>query len=437
MTGNILSGSLVVELLEAASPLSAAMDLDAQPYPVIPTTFSNITDVADTADDVLNRINNLPVEELMSSAIDLMDSLERLANEESVRAAPESLVALLEETRALVASEDLQAVPGDLRGAVADLRSIVAELAEAELAERITQTLDNANALAANLTEGTETLPGIAAELEALAAKANALDLEALVAEATSTLDTIESFIGSEETAALPAALAETLDNASGLIAEAETFIASEDMQAIPGDLRASIAEINGILAQVRNEELVEGLAATIESAEAAAANINEATTGLPAITAELQALAEQARSLELDALVDSATQTLVSIDRLIASEDTQDLPASLSAALDEMRLVLTEVREGGAIENVNAALASANEAAEAIEEAAASLPALAAQARNLVNQTSGVIDGYGERSRFNAEALATLREIQEAADAVSALARAIQRNPNSLLTGR
>jgi paraquat-inducible protein B len=97
----------------------------------------------------------------------------------------------------------------------------------------------------------------------------------------------------------------------------------------------------------------------------------------------------------------------------------------------------LAEVRVGGAIENVNAALASANQAARAIEDAVATLPALSARANRLVAQTETVIESYSERSRFGAETLQTLRDIQSAADAITTLSRTIQRNPNSLLTGR
>ena len=117
--------------------------------------------------------------------------------------------------------------------------------------------------------------------------------------------------------------------------------------------------------------------------------------------------------------------------------EDAIALPASLNGALDEMRGVLAEVRAGGAVGNVNAALASANQAARAIEDAVATLPALAARANRLVAQSETVIASYGERSRFSAETVQTLRDIQAAADAVTTLSRTIQRNPNSLLTGR
>ncbi len=314
VTGNILSGSLLVELVQIDDALPAIMTGTGGQYPIIPTTESQISDVAATAEGVLARINALPVEELMDGAIDLMDSIERLANDEATVAVPSSLVALLEDSRALITDEDLQAVPGDLRDVITDIDAIVTRATEVDLVGDLDIALENAARAAANIEEATESLPAIAAQIEELTAKANALELESLVVSSTETLNAIETFI---------------------------------------------------------------------------------------------------------------------------SNEDTSALPASINIALDEMRGFLVEVREGGAIENVNAALESANQAAQAVEDAVSTLPALSARANQLVAQTEAVIESYSERSRFGAETLATLRDIQAAADAVSSLARAIQRNPNSLLTGR
>ncbi len=314
ITANILAGTLLVELVTIEDALPAIMNLTSGPYPVVPTTESQISDVAATAEGVLARINALPVEELMDGAINLMDSIERLANDESTRAAPASFVALADEARNLVASEDIQAIPRDLRKVIVELNALV--------------------------TEATEV----------------------------------------------------------GLISDFDQ---------------------------------------AIETATAAAENIELATRNLPKITAEIEALTAKANSLELEALVTSATSTLASIDTFIGSDDAVALPGTMNSALDEMRGFLAQVRAGGAIENVNEALASANQAARAIEDAVSTLPALSARANQLVAQTEAVIESYSERSRFGAETLQTLRDIQTAADAVAALSRAIQRNPNSLLIGR
>ncbi len=314
VSSGLLSTSLVIELIQVPDAFPMPLDVAAEPYPVMPTTASNIADVATTAEGILDRINNLPIEELMASAIDLLNSTEALVTDENLRAAPESLVALLDETRSLVGSEDMQAVPAELRQTIASLNAIVTELQERQVVDQIMVTLESARAAAANLDSASESLPAITQELEALAAKANALDL---------------------------------------------------------------------------------------------------------------------------DGLATAATETLASIDTLLSAQSTQDLPASLGGALDELRVFLEEVRKGGAVDNVNTALASASDAAGAIEQAAAGLPELTERLSTLIDEAGGVLGAYGERSRFNAETLATLRDIQEAAAAINALARTIQRNPNALLTGR
>jgi paraquat-inducible protein B len=328
ITGNILSGSLQVELIQVPTAPSAILARDVDGKGIIPTTKSEITDVAATAEGVLERINELPVEELMSGAISMMGSFERLANDEDLRSVPSSVSALLDEARTLVGGDDIQAVPADLRAAVMDIRT--------------------------------------------------------------------------------------------------------------------TIAGLNTVIAGANDAELVQSLATTLQTANAAVTNIEQATRNLPAITARVEDIADKLFAIEIAGMVDAATGTLNSIDALIGSDTTADLPQSVSAALDEVRLFLGEVRAGGAIENVNAALASASAAAQAIETSVQGLPELSARAtrltadaQKLVTQTEALINSYGDRSRFSTETLGTLRDIQAAADAVTNLARTIQRNPSSLLTGR
>jgi len=430
VTGNILSGSLVVELVKVDDAPTAVMNMAAEPYPQIPTTTSNITDVADSAEDVLKRIEALPIEALMSGAIDLMDSIERLANDEGLKQAPASLTALLDETRGLIGSEDVTRIPAEIRQSLEDLNTIIAQAQETGTVTRLNAAIDSVTQVANNIDDATQNLSAISALLEQLAGKANSLDIEGLFAAARDTVSNIDVIV--RETAAqdLPASVAAVIDDLRGIVA-------SDDLAAIPSDLRQTIAQVNDIVAQAAGADLVTQLSGLIDAANATVANIDTAAADLPAITAQLNALATKANGLDLETLVAQTTATINSIDTLVGSQSTQDIPASLSAALDEVRAFLGDVRSGGAVNNLNAALASANEAAKAIEDAVAGLPALSARASALVAETGDVLEGYGERSRFNAEMLSALRDIQEAADSVSSLARAIQRNPNSLLTGR
>lgn len=443
-TGNILSGALVVQLFQPDRPEPGTLDRNAEPYPLIPSAPAAITDVADTADDVLRRINDLPIEELMASAIGLMNSVEQIAQSDELLAAPESIVALAEEARILIASDDIQSIAPDLRaimanlaGLVSNVDGVVVDIADADVPARLTSLLTQADILGSALASSSESWPQITQDLQDLISSANALELDLLITQANSALGDVNTFLASDGFTGLTSSLQSTLDVTQAAIADVQELLASNDTQAIPKDVRALLASLQSFVTEVQEGDVITKLNSAAESAVSAADAIETGAADLPAIVAQVETLMTTANDLELAALVKSATETLNAIDTLLLADSTQALPQSIADAADELQQFLAEVREGGAITNVNAALASANSAAQAIEDAAESLPALSARASALVSQTQSVVDSYSERSRFNQETLSTLRDIQSAADAISALARTIQRNPSSLLTGR
>lgn len=313
-TASLFSASLAVELVQIEDAAPAVFDRTAEPLPVLPSVDSDLSDFTATAEGVLERINALPVEELLQQAIATLASVEDLARAESTLAVPEAAAALLEDVRAVVNDEATRALPGELRAAVSDLREVVAELKEGGALENLASAVENADAAAANIATASEDFPALVEELRAVAAKANALQAEELIASATRVLDSADAVIGTPE---------------------------------------------------------------------------------------------------------------------------AQALPGTLNDALEQVRAALAELREGGAVENANATMASARDAADAVAEAAAGLPELSARLDRLVGQAEALIAAYGARSDFNDETLAALREVRSAARAVSQLARTIERNPNSLLLGR
>ncbi len=313
-TTSLFSAALIVDLKRVDDAPPAEFDRNAEPFPILPSTPSNLPDFTATAEGLFERINSLPIEELLQQAIATLASVEDLARDDNTKAVPASAAALLEDIRGVVNDEATQALPGELRAAVADLRSVVEELRE--------------NGALANLASAIE--------------RANA-----------------------------------ALDNIA---------TASEDMPELVEDLRAVAAKVNG---------------------------------------------------LKTDELVAAATGVLESADQILDTDGARALPPTLTSALDEIRATLAELRAGGAVENANATMASAREAADSVAEAVESLPELSERLQRLVTQAESLIAAYGSRSDFNAETLDALREVRNAARAVAALARAIERDPNSLLFGR
>ena len=178
-------------------------------------------------------------------------------------------------------------------------------------------------------------------------------------------------------------------------------------------------------------------LQSALDAATAAAEGVEQGTAGVPALVDQLAAVAARVEQLPVDALVEELTTTVEAARALIASDDTRALPASLSAALAEIEAALAELREGGAVTNLNRTLASTSDAALAVEEAVGDLPDLAERIERLIATAESVIAGFDENAAFGREAREALRDVQGAAEAVESLARALERRPNSIILGR
>ena len=436
-TESLLSSDLRIELVVMDDTQTARLtEVDGE-LPRLPSIQSNLSDFSATAEGVLERINALPIEEVMQQAISLMDAFEQLARNEDLQRVPGSAVALLDDTRALVGNEAIQAIPAQIEAAVNDLTALVAEVREGGAVASLNSALasldeamvginaasQSAPALAENLAKLTEEdIPAVLAELQGVAKTAQELKLDELVASATATLNRVDALIAQEAVQGIPAAVTAAI----------------EDVRTIVADVRAEGA-VQALGSSLRNlDRAMAEISVASQDAPALTANLRQITEAdIPKLLAEFEAVATTAKDLELQALVDSATSTLNRVDTLVGSQDSLELPGTINDALTEMRLALTELREGGVVENLNATLQSASDAAGSVAESVEDLPQLTARLERLVAETEAVISSYGARSDFNTQTLSALREVQNAAKSISELARAIERSPNSLIFGR
>lgn len=313
-SASLLTGGLKVELLVVEdAPPGRLQSMDGGP-PIFPTTRSETSDAAATVEGVFTRINNLPIEELLNSAINFLDSAEAFVSDEDLRETPQDLRLLLGELQGLVSSEDVQNIPVALNNTLERVEGLVTELEENQIAER---------------------------------------------------------------------------------------------------------------------------LLAAVDSAAEAAESVNSSVAGVPQLIEQIQGLASKAEALAFDELLAELTDLTRSADAVVGAPEAAALPGSLKRALDEVNYTLQELREGGAIENVNQTLVSARNAADSIAVSSKDLPQIVDRLTQLFSQASRAIEGYNKGDELSRTAQDTLRDIQKAADALASLARTIERNPNSLLLGR
>jgi paraquat-inducible protein B len=216
----------------------------------------------------MERISQLPVEELMAQAINTLASIEALAAAESTRQAPAAAVALLEETRALLNDPSTRALPGELRATVSDLRAILQELQQGHAVANLTAALQDGARAADEIATASENLPALVDDLRDLAAKANNLEAEELI------------------------------QSVNTLMTSADALIGTEAARALPSSLSAALEEIRTTLATLREGGLVDNANATMVSARDAAQSVALAAEGLPALSARLERLVARSESL-------------------------------------------------------------------------------------------------------------------------------------------
>ena len=420
-TGSILTGGLKVQLLTPPDAAPAALDLGARPYPAIPTVAPDITNVAATAQGTLSRIEALPIEQLIDSAIGFLDNASMLVGSPEVQSVPAEVAALIGDVRAVVGDPGIQAVPeqitavlAEIETTVADLRGLIAEVQAQDAIGRLLATVDSVAATAAAAEEALAGLPAVIDQAEVIATRIAALPLDRIATDA------------------------------GDLVASLDSLIASPEVRALPAEVNGAVTELRGLLTDLRSGPLLADAEATAAAARAAAEDVAAAAAtaqtaieGLPALVDQVSALATRAADLPLEDLVARATDLLANVDALVASDAVAALPADLSAALADLRRILTDIREAGVIETANATMRSAQEAVDQIAVSAEALPGMIERINGLLNTAAAAIAGVGETSTVVRDAREAMREITRAAEAVAQLARTIERDPNSLIFGR
>ena len=401
------------------------------------TSLASIGTAADGVPELLSQVealaakaNGLPLDQLVASANDVVDGIDAFVRSDGVTALPASAQASLDDLRAVVADLRTGGAVDNLNATLASARSIADQAAQAQLVTQLNDLLATTKASVASVGAAADGVPPLLDQAEALAAKANALPLDQLVASANGVLGSIDAFVKSEDFAKLPASAQASLAELRGVVVDLRAGGAVENVT-------ASLASVRQITDELAAAELVDSIKTVVAEAEAAIDNLNSASQGLPKLMDSVNAISGNIEALPLEDLVTTGTRVLGTADAFLASQGVQDVPPKLNAALDELRAILAELNAGGAAQNVNSTLASASRAADAVTVAAADLPALVARFSAVANAADAALASVGPNSRISRETLQLLQEVRDAARSVDQLARALQRQPNSVLFGR
>ncbi|PZQ49442.1 MAG: paraquat-inducible protein B [Rhodovulum sulfidophilum] len=430
-TSGLLSQTLYVDLAMLDNPPPGAFNPDAQPHPIIPTAPADTRALTASAQGLMQRLSSLPIEDLLRTAQNLLENVNAVVSDPRVREAPENLGQLIADVQQVIAQPGVQEAPQRLADILTSAQRVVAQVEEQRLVERLGAALDATSAAVAEIgTAASESVPQVVARINALSARIEELPLEELVTSGDQLVQSVDALVRSPGVSEIPTNLNASLAEVRGLLAELRQGGAVTDAT-------ASIAALRQITEQIATSDLTARINAVAEQAQAAIGNVNTASGQLTPLINSLTALSDRANDLPLDQLATRASQLLATVDGLLGSEGTRQLPAALAGTLDELRSTLAALQAGGAVENVNATLASAGRAADAISEATADLPALVAQLNAVAARADATLSSLGPDSPVNRETLALLRQINTTAKSINDLVSALERKPNSLIFGR
>ncbi|MBU2957229.1 MlaD family protein [Paracoccus sp. 1_MG-2023] len=201
-SSGFLGTSLVVELVNIPGAPEAMIDTGADPLPLIPSVAGDLDDFTSSAQGLVTRIGDLPIEEVMNSARDMLDSI-----------------------TALAASEETRAIPGAIRkaaeeGSVAleDVAQITARLREADSGESLARLIDGANEAVTAVTEAAADMPEMVDQIDVAAAAVEEFGFAEISAQAEGIMADLRAMLGSEDAEQLPRNLSDTLEAATGLL---------------------------------------------------------------------------------------------------------------------------------------------------------------------------------------------------------------------------
>ncbi|QBX35851.1 MCE family protein [Paracoccus liaowanqingii] len=251
-SAGFLGTTLMVELVQIPGAAEAAIDTGADPNPLIPSVEGDLDDFTASAQGLVNRIGNLPIEEVLTSARDMLDSVTVLASSQDTRAIPGAVLQAIEDGSLALA--DISAITGDLRAA--------------DSGQTLARMLDEASAAFTAVSEAAVGVPEMVEQIDVAAAS-------------------VEEF-----------GFAEISLQAEGILADLRAMLGSEDAEELPRNLSNTLEAATGLLTDLRDGGAVGSLNNALTSASGAADQIAASVQQLPQLIGSLQQTASRAETL-------------------------------------------------------------------------------------------------------------------------------------------
>ena len=307
-------------------------------------------------------------------------------------------------------------------------QTAILEFVRAEAEDAGTLVLDRTPyplipAAPARMSDGT-------AGVEGLVDRVANLPIEELMTSAIGALESVQQLVGNPDTLALPA-------NANGLISDARDIVGAAELRTALADFQSATTDLRDLSSEIRNSPGLASLLTALESSERIAGGIATFSDRLPGVIDSVEVITDEIRKVPLAELVTSLDEVTQQLQGLLGADSIDDLPEAIRGTLDELQAALTDLRQGGAVENLNQALAAAQQTMQAIEVATERVPEMVSRLDSVARTLETTVAGFAPGSRIQVDISTALRDVSEAADAFRSLSRTLERDPSRLITGR
>lgn len=272
VTASIITGGLKMEFVNVENAEPASLDRSNQPYPLFPVTQSDISDVSASAEGLFKRINSLPIEDLLNSAINFLDNATRLVASDDTQAIPGEVKDTIADIRNVLGSDAVQSLPDEISGVMSDVRSATSDL------QRILQSVEQAQ-IVAKVGEAVTNV-GDAAK-----------GVENSIAGVPEIIQRVDTIVANAEDVRLDVLAVEL----EGLLVRARQLFGEAVESDLPESLSLALRQAELTLKELRDGGLIKNANETMASARDAAASIQKAADELPALVSKVEATLDQA----------------------------------------------------------------------------------------------------------------------------------------------
>ena len=350
----LLTQTLFVDLAMVPDAPPAELDRAAEPNPLLPSAPSDVTSVATAAESVLQRVAKLPLEDVVDGAVSLLANVNALVTSEGVRAGAR-------EPRPAARRR-----PQARRPAAASRRRPPSSPPSSPRPGRWSTRRPRSSSSPTSTTCSPPPRPR---------SPASAPPPTACPRSSPRSRPCRPRRTRCPSTSSSP--------RRTSVVDGMDAFVRSEGVKNLPASVEASLADLRGVVADLRTGGAIDNVNATLASARAIADQAAQAqlVAKLDGRPRHDEDLASPASAPPPTACPRSSTRSRRSpprrtrcrstsssprrpalvdgIDAFVKSEDVASLPASVQASLADLRGVVSDLRTGGAIDNVNASLAS------------------------------------------------------------------------------